>query len=116
MSRASEASRIEKVRALNDAFRKNPFGGLGKVVMTQGVNMLPGCFAYKALAAVMAFSAFTRENDPHAEHDFVSVEVEGHLVFSKIDYYDREMEYGSEDPSNPDVTTRALTIMLADEY
>lgn len=110
------SDRTEKIRALNDAFRKHPFAGLGKVVMTQGVNMIPGGFSYKALEAVMTFDAFTKANDPHREHDFVSVEVNGHLVFGKIDYYDKDLEYGSEDPSNPDVTTRVLTIMLADEY
>ncbi|WP_295556715.1 DUF3768 domain-containing protein [uncultured Hyphomicrobium sp.] len=116
MSRAFEAAQVEKIRALNDAFRKHPYAGLGKVVMTQGVNMISGGFAYKALAAVQAFDRFDRDNDPHGEHDFVSVEVDGQLIFGKIDYFDREMECGSEDPSNPDVTTRVLTIMLADEY
>lgn len=116
MSRAAEAARVAKIRALNDTFRKNPYGGFGRVLMTQGVTMISGGFAYKALEAVQRFDAFTPENDPHGEHDFVSVEVEGHLVFGKIDYFDREMEYGSEDPSNPDVTTRVLTVMLADEY
>lgn len=110
------SDRSAKIRALNDAFRKNPHTGLGKVVMTQGVNMIPGGFSYKALEAVMKFDAFSEANDPYREHDFVSVEVDGHLVLGKIDYYDKDLEYGSEDPSNPDVTTRVLTIMLADEY
>jgi len=107
--------RTDAIRALNDAFRKDPWRR-GKVVMTQGVSLLPGGFAYKALAAVQAFDRFDAKNDPHGEHDFVSVEVEGQRVFGKIDYYDKDLVYGSEDPSNPDVTTRVLTIMLVDEY
>ena len=55
-------------------------------------------------------------NDPHEEHDFGVVEHGGVRCFWKIDYYDREMEMLSPDPADPSVTTRVLTIMLADEY
>ena len=50
------------------------------------------------------------------EHDFGKVVIAGVSCFWKIDYYDHTMTYGSEDPANPDITTRVLTIMQASEY
>jgi Protein of unknown function (DUF3768) len=65
---------------------------------------------------VRAFAAFTEDNDPHGEHDFGIVDNGDVRCLWKIDYYDREMEFMSPDPADPAVTTRILTLMLADEY
>ena len=51
-----------------------------------------------------------------ARHDFGSFELCGRKFFWKIEYYDRAMEHGSEDPSDPEQTTRVMTVMLAEEY
>ena len=64
----------------------------------------------------MTFDDFGPENDPFGEHDFFSVEVEGHKVFVKIEYYDLAMEYGSPDPTSEMQTCRLMTVMLAWEY
>jgi len=37
-------------------------------------------------------------------------------VYFNIDYYDRNMEYGSEDPADLKQTTRVMTILLPNEY
>ena len=104
----------DRVRQLNDAFRRAFVGGV--VVVTAGVQALPREQRSSLLAKIRAFDAFTEDNDPHGEHDFGVVEDGDVQCFWKIDLYDREMELMSPDPSDPAVTTRVLTIMLADEY
>lgn len=108
------AVNTNRIRDLNDAFR-HTFGG-GKVRMTSGVDELPDCVKADALVQVSRFSAFTAENDPHGEHDFGSFTLVSRKFFWKIDYYDKEMRHGSEDPADPEITTRVLTLMLAEEY
>jgi len=70
----------------------------------------------KIVESVKNFRDFTPDNDPYGHHDFGSFGLNDLVIFWKIDYYDINMEYGSEDPSNEDETTRVLTILLIDEY
>jgi hypothetical protein len=108
------ARRTTSIRELNDAFRTTFHGG--RVMLTSGFNALPTVLKAQAIDRVRTFSEFKAENDPYDEHDFVSFELEGQQFFAKIDYYDRDMHFGAEDPSDPEQTTRIMTIMLADEY
>ena len=103
-----------RTRELNDNLR-NTFTG-GKVVMTDGVGALPENELAQLLERVRGFDEFTKDNDPHGEHDFGSVELAGQSYFFKLDYYAPDMDGGSEDPADPEKTTRVLTIMRADEY
>jgi Protein of unknown function (DUF3768) len=107
-------STAERIRALNDAFRRTFVGGA--VMITAGVEAMPVDQRRSLLAKVRAFDAFTDDNDPHGEHDFGAVDEGGVRYFFKLDYYDRNTEFGSPDPADPAVTTRVLTIMRADEY
>ena len=62
------------------------------------------------------YADFTPDNDPYGEHDFGSLTVARHKAFFKIDYYDQNLDFGSENPADASVTQRVLTIMLAEEY
>jgi hypothetical protein len=104
----------EQIAALNDAFRRT-FAG-GEIVMTAGVAALPDNMREQVVHAVRSYEAFAPGDDPYGEHDFGAVEIAAEKFFWKIDYYDGEMNAGSENPADPACTTRVLTIMRADEY
>src|SRR5882762_4525232 len=96
----------EKIREPNDRFRTTMTGG--RVMMTAGVDALPSDVKAMVIRRVATFSGFTSDNDPHGEHDFGSFSLAGRKFFFKIDYFDAAMTYGSEDPSDPNKTTRVL--------
>ena len=107
-------SPVERIRAVNDAFRRTFAGGM--VMITAGVEAMSRDQRRALLEKVRAFETFTDDNDPHGEHDFGAIDESGVRCFWKIDCYDRSTEFGSPDPADPAVTTRVLTIMRADEY
>ena len=107
-------SDVEKVAELNDALRKHGTGG--RVVITSGVQALGQAAFNSILRKVRAFDNFTEGNNPYGERDFGAVTEGGEKIFWKISYYDRDMAYHSPDPSDPAVTVRLMTIMLASEY
>lgn len=102
------------IAKLNDAFRQTFIGS--RVTLTEGVNALDTKSRLELLRKVQQFTAFTGDNDPHAEHDFGTIEIDGQGFFWKLDYYDLTFTAGSEDPANSAVTTRVLIIMRTDEY
>lgn len=106
--------KLAVIRELNDKFRRTFIGGT--VLLTQGVSALGGEVKAELLRRVRAFDRFTSANDPHEEHDMGIIQIAGESFMFKLDYYDRQMEGGSPDPSDPKVTTRVLTVMYASEY
>jgi hypothetical protein len=110
----STDSKADRIRSLNDAFRRTFIGGA--VMITAGVEAMPLDQRRSLLQKIRSFDAFSEDNDPHHEHDFGSVDEAGVRCFWKIDYYDRKTEFGSPNPADPAVTTRVMTIMLAEEY
>lgn len=102
------------VRMLNDDFRRTFQGG--RVCMTRGVASLDEKKLVRIQNKVRSFDEFTEDNDPFGEHDFGAFMIDGESFFWKIDYYDQMCQGGSEDPSDPDKTTRVLTILKAEEW
>ncbi len=106
--------KTERIRNLNDAFRKTFTGG--KAVITPGLAALGPEAVARIIQTVAVFDDFCHSNDPHQEHDFGCFDADGHRVFFKIDYFDKSLTYHSPDPADPLVTERVITIMLAEEY
>lgn len=121
-------TRAEQIARLNDLARR-AMGIACVVVATEGIRALPEADQSRLRELVETFDAFTPDNDPFGERDFAAIYqgVDGVwsvsrpvdvavTVFWKIDAYDRELRFGSEDPADPAITRRVLTIMLASEY
>ena len=89
---------------------------MGHWVTTPGIRQKGVAFLILVAKAVQTFDDFSADNDPYGEHDFGALTLWGSRLFWKIDYYDLSMQMGSNDPSDPAVTRRLLTIMLASEY
>ena len=112
--RFARDKQAEKTRILNDNFRTTFLGG--RVVMSAAVAELPLDVKASAILATQRFSHFDGANDPYGEHDFGAFELADLTFFWKIDYYNVDMTGGSENPADPEETTRVLTLMLNTDY
>lgn len=109
----SEVRRL-KIRTQNDVFRQTGQGGV--VMLTPGINALGVEAIAEIKKLVQGYKDFTTENDPWGEHDLGTIDWNGAKVIWKIDYYDKLLNHGSPDASDPNLTTRVLTLMFLDEY
>ncbi len=105
---------MKDIAALNDNFRKTFIGG--QVLLSAGIAAMSSEDKANIVSLVQNFNDFNEDNDPYSEHDFFSIDYKGNKIFAKIDYYDLNNQYMSENPADPDITNRVLTIMLAEEY
>jgi Protein of unknown function (DUF3768) len=126
---ASRPDQTACIARLNDLARK-AMGVVCTVFVTPGFRALDAADQSSVRELIETFDAFTEDNDPHCERDFGAIyqcadgrwtttrptRGEQERVFWKLDYYDHDLKYGSEDPADPAKTRRVLTIMLAEEY
>jgi len=107
--------KTQEIARLNDRFRKHQQGN-GRLMVTQGINAKGPEFVMRVLRLVAAFDDFSPDNDPYKEHDFGMIEIDGEKIFWKFDYYDPDLKWGSQDPSDESKTCRVLTVMYSHEY
>lgn len=85
-------------------------------MLSAGVDALGQEMKAAALIAMHEFSSFNDGDDVRGEHDFGAFKL-GHYTFVfKVDYYDAELIGASEDPADPQKTTRVLTLMLSGDW
>ena len=114
MTSETKSTQTERIRTLNDELRNNLTQGTA--VMTCGVAALGPEAVARIVKTIEVYDNFCHANDPYEEHDFGSFVADGHTIFFKIDYFDKNLAYHSPDPADPSVTKRMITIMLAEEY
>jgi len=66
----------------------------------------------EVMAAVRRYAFKPEDGAERARGEF---EIGQQIVRFAIDCYDLALEWGSEDPTDPSITTRVLTIMLPDD-
>jgi hypothetical protein len=106
--------RSEAIARLNNTLRKTGTGG--SIMLTQGVMALKDFDRAVLTAALANYDAFDSNSDPHGERDFGDLTVFGTDLLWKIDYYDIDQQFGSDDPADAGMTIRVLTVMLVTEY
>lgn len=76
-------TKTEAIRALKDELRQN------LTTETAFINGWSCGLGAEAVARVVktiaVYDDFCHANDPYEEHDFGSLEVDGHMIFFKID-------------------------------
>jgi Protein of unknown function (DUF3768) len=110
----SNPPRAEAIAQLNDMLRKTGEGGT--IMITRGVLSLKGFDRAVPTAALSAYNSLDADNDPHGERDFGDLTLFEADLLWKIDYYDKERKFGSDDPADANITCRVLTIMLVTEW
>ena len=105
---------MSDIATLNDTFRKTFTGG--QVLLTAGIAAMSSEDKANIISLVQNFNDFTPDNNPYSENDFGTFDYKGEKILWKIDYYDINNKYHSEDPSNPYITNRILTIMKVFEW
>ena len=112
-------ARTRKIAALNDAFRQSIIDGkpTGETYLTAALAAHGEPFFKRASTAILRFNAFTSDIDPHGTREWMRVNIDGIVVWAKIDYNDKANPgFAADDPSDAATTTRVITLMLPEDH
>ena len=104
----------DKIRQLNDILRTTFTGG--RILTKIGIRSKPVEDVSRILAKVRSYNKFNKSNNRYGEKDYGSFAFKDDVIIWKIDYYDKNYRFMSENPADPTVTNRVLTIMTSEEY
>lgn len=111
--------RTEAIARLNDAARLG-FDRSARITITRNClaafGELEGPQLVINQARLMAAMRKCRFAEDSPERDLGVFELDGRTVWVKVDAYDLDLEYGSEDPADASVTTRVVTILLPEDW
>lgn len=107
-----------RIRELNDDLRKQLQARNGKISVRGSLmeEVHDGERIRKIMYAIAAFDDFNEENDPHQEHDYGRVSVDGDEFMFKIDYYSLDEAHLSPNPEDPNVTIRVMAVFYSSDY
>lgn len=106
--------RVQAIATLKYELRKDGTGG--SISITRGVTSIEGADREALLAALAAFDSFDLNDGPHGGRDFGDLTMWNTELLLKLDYNAPGLCFGSNDPADPAVTHRVLTIMLPEEW
>lgn len=104
---------IRKICRLNDNFRKRSSDE--NIYTSLGVAKLGSRAIEEIINQIRSTNDFEVDNSRLGQHNFGSVSTGNNIVYWRIDYYDKDEEDVSPDPSDASVTTRVMTISFSTE-
>ncbi|WP_170411298.1 DUF3768 domain-containing protein [Ruegeria atlantica] len=105
-------SRVHKNRTLNDTFRKS--GADGIVMISMGIHNL-GRAEVDTIVKQLGGKVGDDSCEAGSEHDFGEIRVNNRPVHWEINYYNKDLDDDSPDSTNPEKTTRLMTLLLGSE-
>ena len=106
IAQLNDRARESKDRTCRAVFTRNLLGKLGDLSME--ANMV----AQRRIMLAMRDCTFAKDSP---ERDLAFFEVGDHHVMMKIDYYDKTLEWGSDDPADPSITRRVITLRAPED-